>query len=158
MNPDLAMGDKLLKKTGAGNLFVVFGEPDVEIRRVRSGVRKNAAGSSRALPSAATEQLVVEVKGVDSREFLRVTFTDVSESERQRVRNCCACTTSSTVETAGRTFSRAVQGLGGGGQRGRLLAHGVRLRASESRSGLADRAGGGAGKKRACQGSAKGAR
>ena len=34
MNPDLAMGDELLKKTGAGNLFMVFGEPDVEIRRV----------------------------------------------------------------------------------------------------------------------------
>ncbi|WP_343387773.1 modification methylase [Candidatus Amarobacter glycogenicus] len=29
MNPDLAMGDELLKKTGAGNLFMVFGEPDV---------------------------------------------------------------------------------------------------------------------------------
>jgi len=26
------MGDDLLKKTGAGNLFMVFGEPDVEIR------------------------------------------------------------------------------------------------------------------------------
>jgi len=32
MNPDLAMGDELLKKTGAGNLFTVFGEPDVELR------------------------------------------------------------------------------------------------------------------------------
>ena len=34
MNPDLAMGDELLKKTGAGNLFMVFGEPDLEIKRV----------------------------------------------------------------------------------------------------------------------------
>lgn len=33
MNPDLAMGDTLLKKTGAGNLFMVFGEPDLEVRR-----------------------------------------------------------------------------------------------------------------------------
>jgi adenine-specific DNA-methyltransferase len=33
MNPDLSMGDELLKKTGAGNLFMVFGEPDVEIVR-----------------------------------------------------------------------------------------------------------------------------
>ncbi|HJW75387.1 MAG TPA: site-specific DNA-methyltransferase [Thermoleophilia bacterium] len=35
MNPDLAMdtGDqKLLKTTGAGNLFMVFGEPDLELR------------------------------------------------------------------------------------------------------------------------------
>ena len=33
MNPDLAMGDELLKKTGVGNLFMVFGEPDVEIKK-----------------------------------------------------------------------------------------------------------------------------
>ncbi|RZU77622.1 adenine-specific DNA-methyltransferase [Micromonospora kangleipakensis] len=33
MNPDLVMGDALLKNTGAGNLFMVFGEPDVEMRR-----------------------------------------------------------------------------------------------------------------------------
>jgi adenine-specific DNA-methyltransferase len=32
MNPDLAMGDELLKKTGAGNLFMVFGEPDVDLK------------------------------------------------------------------------------------------------------------------------------
>jgi len=32
MNPDLAMGGDLLKKSGAGNLFMVFGEPDVDIR------------------------------------------------------------------------------------------------------------------------------
>jgi adenine-specific DNA-methyltransferase len=31
MNSDLSMGDELLKKTGAGNLFMVFGEPDIEI-------------------------------------------------------------------------------------------------------------------------------
>ncbi len=46
MNPDLAMGDELLKKTGAGNLFMVFGEPDVEIKK-KDG------------------QIVVEIKGVD---------------------------------------------------------------------------------------------
>jgi adenine-specific DNA-methyltransferase len=33
MNPDLAMGDELLKKTGSGNLFMVFGEPDIEVRQ-----------------------------------------------------------------------------------------------------------------------------
>ena len=47
MNPDLAMGDELLKKTGAGNLFMVFGEPDVEIKTQKGG------------------QIVVEIKGVD---------------------------------------------------------------------------------------------
>ena len=47
MNPDLAMGDELLKKTGAGNLFMVFGEPDVDIKKQKDG------------------QIVVEIKGVD---------------------------------------------------------------------------------------------
>lgn len=46
MNPDLAMGDELLKKTGAGNLFMVFGEPDVSLKRDDS-------------------QLTVQVNGVD---------------------------------------------------------------------------------------------
>ncbi|MGI9119670.1 MAG: hypothetical protein ACR2G7_06030 [Acidimicrobiales bacterium] len=31
MNADLMMGEEL-KKTGAGNLFTVFGEPDIEIK------------------------------------------------------------------------------------------------------------------------------
>ena len=46
MNVDLLMGDEL-KKTGAGNLFTVFGEPDLEIRRTDSG------------------EVVVELRGVD---------------------------------------------------------------------------------------------
>lgn len=47
MNPDLAMGDELLKKTGAGNLFMIFGEPDFEIRGQKDG------------------QIVAEIKGLD---------------------------------------------------------------------------------------------
>jgi len=47
MNPDLAMGDELLKKTGAGNLFTVFGEPDIEVRKTKD------------------KQIEVEIKGVD---------------------------------------------------------------------------------------------
>ena len=47
MNPDLAMGDELLKKTGAGNLFMVFGEPDVEVRPQPDG------------------KIVVQIKGLD---------------------------------------------------------------------------------------------
>jgi adenine-specific DNA-methyltransferase len=46
MNPDLAMSNELLKKTGSGNLFTVFGEPDVTI-------------------SLAGEEFTVEVHGVD---------------------------------------------------------------------------------------------
>jgi len=47
MNPDLAMGDELLKKTGAGNLFMVFGEPDMDVKELKSG------------------KVVVEIKGLD---------------------------------------------------------------------------------------------
>jgi adenine-specific DNA-methyltransferase len=47
MNPDLAMGDELLKTTGAGNLFMVFGEPDVDIKKQKDG------------------RIVVKIKGVD---------------------------------------------------------------------------------------------
>ena len=36
MNADLLMGEEL-KKTGAGNLFTVFGEPDIEIRETPDG-------------------------------------------------------------------------------------------------------------------------
>ncbi|RCW79186.1 site-specific DNA-methyltransferase [Paracoccus lutimaris] len=37
MNPDLHMGGDL-KSTGAGNLFVIFGEPDIRITDVRDGM------------------------------------------------------------------------------------------------------------------------
>ncbi|GAB4548360.1 MAG: site-specific DNA-methyltransferase [Anaerolineae bacterium] len=47
MNPDLAMGETLLKKTGSGNLFLIFGEPDIEIRAVDGG------------------QMEVELRGLD---------------------------------------------------------------------------------------------
>ncbi len=47
MNPDLAMGDELLKKTGAGNLFMVFGEPDIDLKKQKDGT------------------LVAELKGLD---------------------------------------------------------------------------------------------
>jgi adenine-specific DNA-methyltransferase len=47
MNPDLSMGDDLLKKTGAGNLFMIFGEPDIEIRKAKGG------------------KLTAEIRGVD---------------------------------------------------------------------------------------------
>ncbi len=47
MNPDLAMGDELLKKTGAGNLFMIFGEPDIDIKKSKDG------------------KLTLEIRGVD---------------------------------------------------------------------------------------------
>ena len=50
MNPDLRMAGEL-KNTGAGNLFVVFGEPDIRIEPV--------------MGHDADEQVRVRVKGVD---------------------------------------------------------------------------------------------
>jgi len=47
INADLQLGDEFLKRTGAGNLFTVFGEPDLEIRRTEGG------------------KFVVEIKGLD---------------------------------------------------------------------------------------------
>jgi adenine-specific DNA-methyltransferase len=47
MNADLTMGEELLKKTGSGNLFMVFVLPDVDLVRQDDG------------------QLVVSIKGVD---------------------------------------------------------------------------------------------
>lgn len=67
MNPDLAMGDELLKRTGAGNLFMVFGEPDVEIRPYNPQIfaDKNKKENLRPSASSADEKIVVEIKGVD---------------------------------------------------------------------------------------------
>jgi adenine-specific DNA-methyltransferase len=70
MNPDLAMGDELLKKTGAGNLFMVFGEPDVEVRKVGQAFQPDVAGATsikagkKSQPGKA-DLLVVEIKGLD---------------------------------------------------------------------------------------------
>lgn len=51
------MGDELLKKTGAGNLFTVFGEPDVRIdaaggRVTVRGVRREWADGRRGRRSS----------------------------------------------------------------------------------------------------------
>ena len=46
MNPDLAMGDELLKKTGTGNLFMVFGEPDIDVREAGEGRSRSRSAAS----------------------------------------------------------------------------------------------------------------
>ena len=48
MNADLLMGEEL-KKTGAGNLFTVFGEPDIAL-----GTRPRTASSSTSAASTST--------------------------------------------------------------------------------------------------------
>lgn len=55
MNPDLAMGDDLLKKTGSGNLFMVFGEPDIQPVDPKTG----------KLAARKDGTLQIEIKGLD---------------------------------------------------------------------------------------------
>lgn len=47
VNPDLTMGEELLKKTNSANLFMVFGEPDLHVHKLKNG------------------KVQVEIKGVD---------------------------------------------------------------------------------------------
>ncbi len=47
INADLQMGDEFLKKTGSGNLFMVFGEPDLKVINTEDG------------------KIKVEIKGLD---------------------------------------------------------------------------------------------
>ena len=54
MNPDLSMGDELLKKTGAANLFMIFGEPDIQ-----------PVDKDGKLKPGEDGKIVVEIKGLD---------------------------------------------------------------------------------------------
>ncbi|MDO8491331.1 MAG: site-specific DNA-methyltransferase, partial [Dehalococcoidia bacterium] len=47
MNPDLSMGVELLKTTGTGNLFMDFGEPDIDLKKQKDG------------------KFTIEIKGLD---------------------------------------------------------------------------------------------
>ena len=55
MNPDLAMGEELLKKTGSGNLFMIFGEPDIQPVDPKTGQIKLGADG----------KIQVELMGLD---------------------------------------------------------------------------------------------
>jgi adenine-specific DNA-methyltransferase len=54
VNPDLAMGDALLKATGAGNLFTVFGEPDITLERTPDGLVVDIHGLDVYDPTTGT--------------------------------------------------------------------------------------------------------
>lgn len=58
---DLRMGDDVLKKTGAGNLFMVFGEPDLEVTRVPATSTPGPSSSG----AGEGEKIVVELRGLD---------------------------------------------------------------------------------------------
>jgi hypothetical protein len=69
MNPDLAMGDELLKKTGAGNLFMVFGEPDLAVHRSNGKIEVEIKGldvydpTTGAIRSSSTDDIALLVRG-----------------------------------------------------------------------------------------------
>ncbi len=62
INPDLTMSDSLLKKTGAGNLFMVFGDPEIEIRKVN---QPSASPPDNDSSNTTTQFWEVEIKGLD---------------------------------------------------------------------------------------------
>ena len=81
MNADLLMGEEL-KKTGAGNLFTVFGEPDIEIKDGADGLVVNLKGVDVYDPTTG------EVRSNDtSRIALWMIDTDYNE-ESFFVRHC----------------------------------------------------------------------
>lgn len=81
MNADLLMGEEL-KKTGAGNLFTVFGEPDIDIDMTEDGVVVNLHGVDVYDPTSG------EVRSNDtSRIALWMIDTDYNE-ESFFVRHC----------------------------------------------------------------------
>jgi adenine-specific DNA-methyltransferase len=81
MNADLLMGEEL-KKTGAGNLFTVFGEPDIELDETPEGIVVNLNGVDVYDPTTG------EVRSNDtSRIALWLIDTDYNE-ESFFVRHC----------------------------------------------------------------------
>ena len=64
MNADLHMAEDL-KNTGKGNLFVIFGEPDIDILSPAGKSLKVVMAGKETYPVAAGDKLVIKVKGVD---------------------------------------------------------------------------------------------
>ncbi len=55
MNPDFAMSEELLKKTGAGNLVMIFGEPGIRPVDLKTGFIKLGADG----------KVQIDIKGLD---------------------------------------------------------------------------------------------
>ncbi len=64
MNPDLHMADDL-KNTGSGNLFVIFGEPDIDIFPASSSPSPSQGEVPKVEGVPSPHQLQVRVNGVD---------------------------------------------------------------------------------------------
>ncbi|HDS1128921.1 TPA: site-specific DNA-methyltransferase [Stenotrophomonas maltophilia] len=64
MNADLHMAEDL-KNTGKGNLFVIFGEPDVDVLDTRGRSIRRYDGKRDVIDVPADGQLVAKINGVD---------------------------------------------------------------------------------------------
>lgn len=64
MNADLHMAEDL-KNTGKGNLFVIFGEPDVDVLDTKGNSIRKYDGKRDVIEVPAGEELVVKIRGVD---------------------------------------------------------------------------------------------
>lgn len=64
MNADLHMAEDL-KNTGKGNLFVIFGEPDVDVLDTQGHSIRKYDGKRDVIEVPADGQLVVRINGVD---------------------------------------------------------------------------------------------
>ena len=64
MNADLHMAEDL-KNTGQGNLFVIFGEPDIDILSPDGASHKAMLAGKESHQLPAGKQLMLKVKGVD---------------------------------------------------------------------------------------------
>ena len=98
MNPDLAMSNELLKKTGSGNLFTVFGEPDVTITSHRR----------RDTQSRVTEWMSTIRRPASCVRHPRMT-SPAGSSTRTTTANSSSCATPTSQERTSRTRSYNVR-------------------------------------------------
>ena len=82
MNSDLAMGDVLLKKTGSGNLFTIFGEPDIDITQDGGDVTVEIKGVDVYNPTTG------EIRSSDTREIALWMIDTDYDGESFFVRHC----------------------------------------------------------------------
>ncbi len=109
MNPDLSMGDELLKKTGAGNLFMVFGEPDIEIRRVSADFAEDTDGETEGKKAERKTKKKGEGngKGKEEDEKATVLLTGQSGSSTSAAHSTSSKPFSSSLSSSAKSVSSA---------------------------------------------------
>ncbi|MGI8520176.1 MAG: site-specific DNA-methyltransferase, partial [Actinomycetota bacterium] len=95
MNSDLAMGDELLKKTGAGNLFMVFGEPDLDVHRENGKIEIEINGldvydpTTGAIRSSSTDDIAcwfIDTNYNDESFFVRHAYFTGADKPYERLK------------------------------------------------------------------------